>query len=218
MIPRYLSLLVCMFCLCAAAGAHAQATSTDTGFEAGDIMVRLRLVGIIPNHGGTPISPVGGNFDNANIATPEIDLSYFFTRRIAVEAELGIFQDRITAVNTALGTVPIGTVDAAPLVVVGQYHLLPDARINPYIGVGFAVVPYFNAQPAGGLVQQLSVETEAGPVFELGADIRIVGPWYANLDVKKLVLPAQASANNGMLTSSGQVNPWIIGGGIGYRF
>jgi outer membrane protein len=210
--------MVCMFGLCAVPGARAQSASPTTGFRAGDMMVRLRVVGIIPNHGGNPITPVGGNFENANIATPEVDFSYFLTRRIAVEAELGVFQESIKAVNTAFGTVPVGTVDAVPFVLSAQYHLLPDARINPYIGIGLAVVPYLNAQPAGGIVQQLSVNTEAGPVFELGADIRIVGRWYANLDVKKIVLPGQASANNGMLNASGQINPWIVGGGIGYRF
>ncbi|WP_459696598.1 OmpW/AlkL family protein [Acidisoma sp. C75] len=197
---------------------HAQSTGGAGGFHAGDWLVRLRLVGIIPDHGGTPISPLGGNFENDNLATPELDLSHFFTRHLAIEGEVGVFRENIRARNTVLGTLPVGTVEAAPVLLLGQFHALPDSLINPYIGIGFAVVPYFDAEPAGGLVQQLSVQTEVGAVFQLGADLHLGGPWFANLDVKKLVLPAVASVNHGGATSSGQVNPWILGGGIGYRF
>lgn len=204
------------------AAGFAQTVPAGAGagnnFRAGDWMARLRIVGIIPNHGGAPISPIGGTFDDANLATPEIDLTYFFTPRLAVEAETGVFQESITARNTAFGTMPVGTVDAIPIVLAGQYHALPQALIDPYVGIGLAVVPYFNAQPAGGLVQQLSVDTKCGAVFQLGADLHLGGPWFANLDVKKLILPAQASANNGQITAAGQANPWILGGGIGFRF
>lgn len=185
---------------------------------AGSLLLRGRLIGIIPNHGGTPISPIGGNFDNDDVVTPEIDLSYFFTNHIAVEGETGFFRDKMTAENTAFGTFPVGHVWAAPVILVAQYHILPFARLNPYVGAGLAVVPYFGEQPAGGLVQQLHVDPEVAAVFQAGADLHVSGRWFGNFDVKKLVLDGAASANGGQITASGKLNPWVIGAGIGYRF
>lgn len=201
-----------------ATAALAQTVDLGDDLVAGSFLVRGRIVGVLPQHNGSTITRIGGHLDNSNSVSPELDLSYFFTDHIAVEGETGILHTKLTAVDTRLGTVDIGKVSSVPLFIVPQYHLLPHARFNPYLGVGLAIVPYFNDEPAGGLVQQLSVSSEVGAVFQFGVDYRVTGPWYANFDVKKLILGAHATANNGLLSASGQVNPWIIGGGIGYRF
>jgi len=195
--------------------ARAQASDDLT---AGSFLLRGRVVGVLPKHGATTIHPIGGYFDNSNSVTPEIDLSYFFTDHLAIEGETGIVHETLTAVGTRLGTVPIGKVSAVPIIVTGQYHFRAHARLNPYLGIGIAITPYFDTEPAGGRIQQLSISSEVGAAFQMGVDYRVQGPWYANFDVKKLLLSADASANNGRLSSSGQINPWVIGAGIGYRF
>jgi len=199
------------------AARPSQAQNSD-GLTAGSFLLRGRVVGVLPKHGGTTIHPIGGYIDNFHSVTPEIDLSYFFTDHLAIEGETGIVHETLTAVGTRLGTVAIGKVSAVPIIVVGQYHFRPYARLNPYLGVGLAITPYFDAEPAGGRIHQLSVSSEVGAAFQMGLDYRLSGPWYANLDVKKLLLSAEASVNNGKISSSGQINPWVIGAGIGYRF
>lgn len=193
------------------------AQSAD-GLTAGSFLLRARVVGIIPHHSGNTITPIGGSINTSSSVTPEIDLSYFFTDHLAIEGETGISHQTLTAVDTRLGTVPIGKVSSVPVVLTGQYHFRPSARLNPYLGIGIAITHYFDEQPAGGRVQQLSVSSEVGAAFQAGLDYQVQGPWYANFDVKKLLLPAAASANDGQLRASGQINPWIIGAGIGYRF
>jgi outer membrane protein len=42
--------------------------------------------------------------------------------------------------------------------------------------------------------------------------------WGLNFDVKKLFLEPDWSANNGTLTGKAELNPWLIGTGITYRF
>ncbi len=198
--------------------ASAQTVDLGENLVAGSFLVRGRVLGVLPQHNGSAITRIGGHLDNSDSVSPELDLSYFFTDHIAVEGETGILHTTLTAKDTRLGTVDIGKVSSVPVFIVPQYHLLPHARFNPYLGVGLAVVPYFDDQPAGGLVRQLSVSSEVGAVFQIGVDYRVSGPWYANFDVKKLILSAHATANNGLISASGQVNPWIIGAGIGYRF
>ena len=198
--------------------ASAQTVDLGENLVAGSFLVRGRVLGVLPQHNGSAITRIGGHLDNSDSVSPELDLSYFFTDHIAVEGETGILHTTLTAKDTRLGTVDIGKVSSVPVFIVPQYHLLPHARFNPYLGVGLAIVPYFDDQPAGGLVRQLSVSSEVGAVFQIGVDYRVSGPWYANFDVKKLILSAHATANNGLISASGQVNPWIIGAGIGYRF
>jgi outer membrane protein len=198
--------------------ALAQTAASGDDLVAGSLLVRGRIEGVLIKHNGTTISRIGGHLDNSDSVTPEVDISYFFTNHIAVEAEVGYEHTTLTAQGTQLGNVSIGKVSSVPIFMVPQYHFLPASRFNPYVGIGLAVLPYFDADAAGGLVQQLSVSSEAGAVFQFGLDYRVSGPWYANFDVKKLILSAHATANDGALSASGQVNPWIIGAGIGYRF
>jgi len=197
---------------------HAQTDNDPLGLTAGTILVRGRIVGILPQNSGSPVSVIGGHINVSNSVTPEVDVSYFFTDHIAIEAEAGITRNTLTAENTAIGDVGVGRVWSAPVVALLQYHLLPQSRWNPYLGAGVAVLPYFDEQPAGGLVQQLSVQSEVGAAFQAGLDVRIAGRWYGNVDIKKLLISSYASVDDGAITSSGHVNPLIVGLGIGYRF
>jgi outer membrane protein len=210
-----------VFLLCAlltlASPSHAQSASDTSGLTAGTFLLRGRAVGIFPNKGG-PITTIGGYIAVSNSATPEVDLSYFVTDHIAIEGEGGITRNTLTAKDTVLGRVDVGSVWGAPVLALLQYHLLPLARWNPYAGVGVAVLPYFDAQPAGGRVQELSVRSEVGAVFQAGIDLRITDRWFGNLDIKKLLVKAYASVDDGAFTSSGHLNPLLVGLGIGYRF
>jgi len=206
-----LALLACL------APRPSLAQSAD-GLTAGSFLLRGRVVGVIPNHGGTTIKPIGGYINDSNTVSPEIDLSYFFTDHLAIEGEIGVLHQTLTAMDTRLGTVPIGRVSSVPIILMGQYHFRPRARLNPYLGIGVAITPYYGAEAAGGPIQQLSITSEVGAAFQMGVDYQVKGPWYTNFDVKKLLLSAEASANDGRVTASGQVNPWVIGAGIGYHF
>ncbi len=212
----------CLSILCVALGStpasYAQTVPDPTGLTAGTLLLRGRVVGILPDNSNNSISEIGGHINVSNSVTPEVDLSYFFTDHIAIEGETGITHNKLTAEDTALGTIDVGTVWGAPVIGLLQYHFLPRSRWNPYAGVGVAFLPYFDAEPAGGLVQQLSVKSEVGAAFQAGLDVQIAGRWYGNFDIKKLIISSYASVDDGAITSSGHISPLIVGLGIGYRF
>lgn len=197
--------------------AEAQTLANSSGLVAGTILLRGRIVGILPS-GTTTLTRIGGHVQTDSRVSPEADLSYFVTDHIAVEGEVGVTQNTITAEDTKLGTVTIGTVRSVPILLMLQYHALPRFRWNPYAGAGLSILPYFDAQPAGGLVRQLSVTSEVGAALQAGVDYRISDRWYGNFDVKKLFVSANASIDNGRVIANGNISPWIIGAGIGYRF
>jgi outer membrane protein len=197
---------------------QAQTMPDPFGLTAGTILLRGRIVGILPDNSNSTITPIGGHIQVTNSVSPEFDLSYFLTNHLAIEGEAGITHNSLTAEDTVYGDIAVGKVWGAPILLLAQYHFLPNSRFNPYAGVGLSIQPYFGAQPAGGTVQQLSVRSQVGAAFQLGVDYQISGRWYGNLDVKKILVNSYATVNDGAITASGQLNPLIIGLGIGYRF
>jgi outer membrane protein len=197
---------------------YAQALDNPDALTAGAFLLRGRVVGIFPDNGNSTITRIGGYIQVDNSVSPELDLSYFVTDHIAIEGETGVTHNTLTAEDTRIGTVAVGKVWSAPVVLVLQYHVLPHSRWNPYLGAGLAVLPYFDATPAGGLVQHLSVQSEVGAALQAGLDYQLSDRWYGNVDIKKLFVASYASVDDGLITSSGHVNPLIVGVGIGYRF
>jgi outer membrane protein len=201
-----------------APAAHAQTAGDPLGLTAGTILLRGRIVGILPDDRDNTISVIGGHVEVSNSVTPEVDLSYFITDHLAIEGEAGVTHNSLVAKNTALGDIDVGKVWGAPIIAILQYHLLPRSRWNPYAGIGIAFLRYFDAQPGGGLVQQLSVQSETGAVFQAGLDFEITDRWYGNFDIKKLLVSSRATVDDGAITTTGNISPIIVGMGIGYRF
>jgi outer membrane protein len=214
--------LGCLSMLCsmlnAVPAADAQTAVDPFGLTAGTFLLRGRIVGILPDNHDNSVSVIGGHVEVSNSITPEVDLSYFMTDHLAIEVEAGVTHNRLIAENTVLGDVDVGKVWGAPVLALLQYHVLPRSRWNPYAGVGVAFLHYFDAEPAGGLAQQLSVQSETGAVFQAGLDLELTDRWYGNLDIKKLLVSSHASVNDGELTATGNISPIIVGFGIGYRF
>ncbi len=53
---------------------------------------------------------------------------------------------------------------------------------------------------------------------QAGFDYNISGHWFANFDVKQIVLNTEARINEGAIVAKTALDPTIIGAGIGYRF
>ena len=52
----------------------------------------------------------------------------------------------------------------------------------------------------------------------IGADFRITNRLYANVDVKYLWINTDVDINGGAIKADVNVNPFIVGVGMGYRF
>jgi len=52
----------------------------------------------------------------------------------------------------------------------------------------------------------------------VGTDYWINDNWGVNLDVKKLFLNIDGKLNDGAVTADIDLDPWIIGAGVSYRF
>lgn len=208
-------------CLLFGSAAMAQSPApmpTTAGFGAGDVVVRVRAIGVIPQDSSSSVSAIGGHVDVTATPAPEIDLSYFLTDHIAAELIAASTRHSITAVGTSLGRVPVGSTYILPPTLTAQYHFLPRGWIDPYVGVGLTVAFWYDTQPAGGAVTKVGLGTTVGPAIQAGFNVALGGPWSANFDVKQIFLNAKARIDGGAIVARTALNPTVVGAGIGYRF
>lgn len=204
----------------------AQAQTATQGFwnappvgeQAGTFMVRLRAIGVIPETFSSSITPIGGQVNVSGGVSPEIDLSYFFTDHIALEGIAASTEHKVSAGDTAIGHVDVGSVWVLPPTLTLQYHFMPHSRFSPYAGVGVTVAFFYASDPATPTVQKFNLDTTAGPALDIGFDYNITGHWFANVDAKQIFLNTTANINGGAIKAHTALNPTVVGLGIGYRF
>ncbi|MDR3522458.1 MAG: OmpW family outer membrane protein [Acidocella sp.] len=202
--------------LAAVQPAAAQSAS-PTGFQAGDFLVHLRAIDVIPENFTSSVTVVGGRVNVTQQVAPEIDLSYFITNHISVEAIAASTRHSVSD-STAHGKIDVGSVWALPPTVTLQYHLSPIAGFQPYAGVGLTVAFFYDSHPAGGAVTSASYSTAIGPTLDAGFDYALGGNWYANVDVKQMFISTKANLDHGVIVAKTALSPTVVGVGIGYRF
>jgi outer membrane protein len=188
------------------------------GKEAGSLMIRLRAIGVIPLNSSSSISVIGGQVNTTAQAAPELDFSYFITDNIALELIAATTRHSVSASDTTLGHVDVGTVWALPPTLTLQYHFFPHERLSPYVGAGLNATFFYGAHAAGFPVTSVSFSNNVGAAIQAGVDYNIGGHWFANLDVKQIFLNTTANIDHGAIKAHTALNPLVVGAGVGYRF
>ncbi|OCK53879.1 OmpW family outer membrane protein [Bradyrhizobium sp. LMTR 3] len=196
-------------------------------------MVRLRVLGVLPDAGGSsvnvagvpPLSSPNSGLSISDQAIPELDITYFFTRNIAAELILGVTKHQISGTGTLNG-LEIGTAWLLPPTLTLQYHFTDFGAFKPYIGAGINYTVFFNQSaantPFAGLAMtDLHISNQVGAAVQFGFDYMLDSHWGLNVDVKKLWLRPDYSAtvNNAIpVTGRANIDPWLVGGGITYKY
>lgn len=182
-----------------------------------NMMVRLRTIAIMPDESGTP-SVVGGDVKLSDDTVPEIDFSYFFNNNFALELILATTQHKAAANKTALNNLDLGEVSLLPPTLLAQYHH-QFGKFKPYAGVGLNYTIFYNEE--SGIARSVHYDNSFGYAFQVGGDYEIAENVFLNFDVKKLYLSTEVEVNtyaNGRVTADVDIDPWIVGLGIGTRF
>lgn len=200
------------------AAAIASVLGSGASFaDQGDWLIRGRLLNVSPNESAT-INPIGGDVDIDTSFVPELDISYFFTDRIAAELILGVTPHDVMAVGTAAGNVDLGDVTLLPPTLTLQYHFLPEGTIHPYVGAGINYTVFFNEDlPAGGIATSINYDNSFGLALQGGIDFDVNENWFFNVDVKYIDINTDVTINNA-ITADVDIDPWVFGIGVGRRF
>lgn len=170
--------------------------------------VRVRGLGIFPDAGAdSALSSL--KLDVSEDLTPELDLEYFFTPYLSGELILGVSRHDITANGDSFGTTWL-----LPPTLTLKYHFFPEGKLSPYLGAGINYVVPFKEEANG--VDDFSIDNSFGWAAQVGVDLALGGDWYANLDVKYLDLETEMKIAGEKYDLD--LNPVIVGFGVGYRF
>lgn len=195
-----------------------QAAADEAGFKgksAGDIVIRARGLWVAPDESAS-VTPLGGDVSVNNDVVPEVDFSYFITDSIALELIAATTRHEVGHTPTGID---LGKVSLLPPTLTVQYHFLPKARISPYVGAGLNYTFFYDEDAASGSpVTSVDYDNALGYALQAGVDVAVGGNWSVNLDVKKIFLNTDVSLNGGAITADVDLDPWIVGVGIGYRF
>jgi outer membrane protein len=194
--------------------------------------LRVRALGVLPDASGSTVNVIGApglSSPNSGLkigdsVVPELDITYFFSKNLAAELILGVTPHHITGTG-ALAGLDIGKTWLLPPTLTVQYHFTNFGAFQPYVGVGVNYTAFFStsAANAGGplSVTSLGVTSTFGAAAQVGFDYMIDRHWGLNFDVKKLYMEPKFDATvNNIIAVNGRanINPWLIGGGVAYKF
>lgn len=169
---------------------------------------------------GLVVSPFeSDNFQGAEVevsttATPEVDFTYFFTKNLAAELILATTYHEVDLND---GT-SLGGVWLLPPTLLVQYHL-PLDNWKPYVGAGVNYTIFY--EESNGDILDMDYDDSFGFAFQVGVDYFLNDKWFLNLDVKQLILSTDVVAQVDLVNSlpvEVDLNPIIIGFGVGFRF
>ena len=211
--------------------------SLPVSAEQGDWLVRARGIVIHPDDdsglislGVSPVADTGVNVDT-NVV-PELDVTYMFHRNWGIEIIAGTSIHTVNAEGSGLAGA--GVTDGfdlfdtwvLPPTVTLQYHFLPGNSIRPYVGAGANYTKFFAANATSSLEKTLggpvgvNLDSSWGWALQGGVDIDIKDNWFINLDLKYIDMSTTAYLKTpvGNLSVDVDVDPFVFGAGIGYRF
>ncbi|WP_206931247.1 OmpW/AlkL family protein [Roseococcus thiosulfatophilus] len=188
------------------------------GLRAGDFMVGFGAVGVLPTNGGS-VGVIGGRPEATNSASPLLDFTYFMTPNFSANLIAATTRHDIRVRNSALGDVSLGHVWALPPTLTVQYHPMPASRFSPYVGLGLnATWFYGHGGSRAGAVNRVRVQPSVGVAPSIGFNYEISPNWVANLDLKWVLMQPDVSVNSGTIRARADINPFVLGATLRYRF
>ena len=172
--------------------------------QEGPWLVRARAVHLDSANGDTTGLGLGIN----NKWIPEVDISYFFNKNVALELVLTVPQQHTLSSSAGV----MGTLKHLPPTLMAQYHF--DAGgYKPYVGAGINYTRFSSVNIGSPTIEKDSW----GPALQVGVDIPLSGNMYLNIDVKKVLIRTDVFAS-GVNQGTFKVDPLLVGMGLGWRF
>lgn len=210
--------------------------------EAGDWVVRARIAHISPNENSelgktvnaniAPVMNPDAKLDVKSNTIPELDISYYVTKNIAAELILALGTRHNVSITgdagNPIGNQELGSVNLLPPTLTAQWHFNPDQMIDPYIGAGinytFKLDRYARGTQGAIAGEEIKIGKQSfGYALQAGVDVNLKDGWLINADVKYVNIETDVrlrSAITGAWTKvdSLDINPWVVGIGIGKKF
>jgi outer membrane protein len=196
--------------------------------EAGDWLVRMRAIGVLPTDESDGITPdlTAGKLEAQPAVVPELDFTYMATENIGFELILATTPHDVEGRGSIAGLGKVADTWLLPPTLLVQWHFLPNSRFNPYVGAGINYTITYgedatrSLETALGGPTKVELDNSVGWAVQAGMDVSLDEHWFLNIDAKYIDMSVDARIKTGGTTRKDNVdiNPVIVGAGIGYRF
>ncbi|WP_339134706.1 MAG: OmpW family outer membrane protein [Candidatus Electrothrix sp. GW3-4] len=219
-------------------------TNTMAAHSAGDVLLRVGAVTVMPDTESGTVSGLPDGVDNARVDVEDntqlsLTATYMLTNNLGIEL-LGAtpFTHDIVGEGDIEG-VAVGETQHLPPTVSLQYHFgREDGVFNPYVGVGLNVTVFFSEEVDGQLIDTLntlptiaalggvnSVDMELDPSVGLaaqaGVDVKVAENWYVNAAVWYIDIGTTAELTTDLGTTHEvdvDIDPWVVNVAVAYKF
>jgi len=195
-------------------------------YEAGDLIVRGRVIIVDPQDDSSAISTngvsVGSSATVDSDIMPELDFTYMLDPHWGLELILAYTEHEVDTKLLGLGN--IAETKVLPPTLLLQYHFAPTSNIRPYVGAGINYTYFFDSEAKGALDipgADLDIDDSWGLAAQAGVDIDLDDTWFVNFDVKYIDIDADAHIKDSILPNIKvdiDVDPIVWGIGIGRVF
>jgi outer membrane protein len=201
--------------------------SESLALDKGDWLVRLRGIGIVPTDESGGISPdlLTSGLDPQPAVVPELDISYMVTDSIGIELILATSPHDLDGTGAIAGLGKAAETMLLPPTLLLQYHFNSKGKIRPYLGAGlnYTISYLENADRSLEAVlgpTSVKADNSLGWAVQAGIDYHINDRWFVNLDVKYIDIGLDVELNSrGVVRNLDvDINPVVVGIGVGYRF
>jgi outer membrane protein len=203
-------------------------------YEAGDWVVRGRIINVNPNDDSSAVSSTatgtvaGSGVGVDDDTTLELDFTYMLDPHWGLELILGTTKHHVKPNATLAGALgSSGTILEAgvlPPTLTLQYHFQPNSNVRPYAGVGINYTHFYDEEVKGVLDApgaDVDLKDSWGLAAQVGVDVDINKDWFVNFDVKYIDIDTDASYHDtilGAVDVDVDIDPWVFGIGIGTTF
>lgn len=182
---------------------------TAIAFEPGDWLVRV---------GASYVSPASDNHDVVSVESATsmtFNFSYMMTDVWALELLAAYpFKHDLELQD---GT-KVGSTKQLPPTLSIQYHFNPTEQFQPYLGFGINYTNFSSEKTTGPLEgRDLSLDNSWGLAGQIGFDVLFNDDWFFNLDARYINIDTNAILDDISLGEV-EIDPWIVGAHIGFRF
>jgi len=193
--------------------------------DAGDWVLRVRGINISPNDSSDPIGDFGGEVTVDSKTTIEVDVSYMFSPNWGVEVIAATARHDLGVSGGDLSGANAGSVKVLPPTATLQWHPFPEGLLDFYIGAGVNFTYFYSYDLSNDLaglgVTDVEFSNSFGLAGQVGLSVFLGEHFHINGDVKYIQISTDADLKAGsstVVSVTTDVDPWVYGLGVGWRF
>lgn len=195
--------------------------------EAGQWIFRAGVGTVMPKDDNLGLPDLGATVQVDDGTSLTLTGTYMFTENWAFDILAAWpFTHDVDLALSGGGSLPFGEVEHLPPTFSVQYHFLPDATFQPFVGLGVNYTTFLSEDLDPGITDALgitdfSLDDSFGVAAQVGADWVLNEKWLVNFDVRWINIESDIDVTIGgspVGLGTVKIDPWVFAINLGYRF